>query len=159
MPREPSGCLWSLIRLLGFRPAAPDELPYRLREPFLSPAELTFYHALVAAAGDAAVVCAKVRVGDILMVKDRRANMGHANRIERKHVDFLLCDPRTMTPLCVVELDDSSHKRADRSERDTMLDEAYAVAGLNVLHITAKRSYHVVELATQLRPKLARATP
>ncbi|MCX5658702.1 MAG: DUF2726 domain-containing protein [Planctomycetota bacterium] len=156
MPADKPGCLLAFFRLLGFRPSAPDELPFRLQDEFLSPAELLFYRSLFVAVGDLAVICPKVRVGDILYVIDRKMNMGHANRIERKHVDFLLCDPEGMQPLGVVELDDSSHDREDRSARDQMLDEAYAAAGLAVLHVKARRSYKVDELATQLRPMLAR---
>ena len=30
---------------------------------------------------------------------------GHANRIDRKHVDFVLCEPTSMQPKLIIELD------------------------------------------------------
>jgi len=52
------------------------------------------------------------------------------NRIDRKHVDFLLCDPATMRPLLGVELDDASHQRRDREQRDRLMEQAFAAAEL-----------------------------
>ena len=45
------GCLFSILRIFGLRTdavadAPPESLPYRVRDDFLSPAELSFYHVL-----------------------------------------------------------------------------------------------------------------
>lgn len=149
------GCLFAIFRLLGLAPgssAGEEALPYRLRDDFLSPAELSFYRSLQQAVGERWVICPKVRVADILFVKDRRANMAHANRLSQKHADFVLCDPATMKPVAVVELDDESHARLDREARDEFLDRAYAAAGLPALHMAAKRGYTQADLAALLSP-------
>src|SRR5687768_13442484 len=41
-------------------------------------------------------------------------SQSHRNRIDRKHVDFLLCHSEMMKPLVGLELDDQSHGRPDR---------------------------------------------
>ena len=40
------------------------------------------------------------------------------NRIHAKHIDFVLCDPGNLQPILCIELDDPSHNRPDRIERD-----------------------------------------
>jgi hypothetical protein len=43
---------------------------------------------------------------------DYAQNRSWMNRIDRKHVDFLICDPGSMAPALAVELDDGSHATA-----------------------------------------------
>ena len=112
MDGEAQGCMGFIFKLFGIGgPSQPtteasqtEALPYRQRDNFLSPAELSFFHVLRQVAANHFHVCAKVRVSDLLYVVQRRSNMGHANRIDRKHVDFVLCNPKTMQPALVVEL-------------------------------------------------------
>ncbi|MBR3404955.1 MAG: DUF2726 domain-containing protein, partial [Firmicutes bacterium] len=57
------------------------------------------------------------------------------NRIKAKHTDFILVEPETLEVLAVVELDDPSHEREDRIERDEFVDHVYEAAGIPLLHI------------------------
>src|ERR1041384_4700228 len=95
-------------------------LPYQLREHFLSPAELNFYDVLREVVGSRATLRTKVRLSDLFLVKkdDPSRHRIYTNKIDRKHIDFLVCDSATMRPLVGIELDDKSHQRADRQERD-----------------------------------------
>jgi hypothetical protein len=101
-----------------------EELPYRVRDDFLSPAERSLYGVLFAAVGEWAGVCPKVSLDDLLYERsgDHGANVGYRNRIAYKHVDFLLCEPGSMRPVLGVELDDASHERAARQVRDEFVD-------------------------------------
>jgi len=49
-----------------------EELPYRVRDDFLSPGERQFFAELVSAVAGRAIVCPKVRLADILFTTDRR---------------------------------------------------------------------------------------
>src|SRR4051812_44743306 len=102
------------MRLFSPRAAEPDLLPYLVRDNFLSSAEISFYHVLRTVINDQAVICPKVRLADIFYVKGRNHGWGPQNRINQKHVDFLLCNPKSMKPMLGIELDDASHKRSDR---------------------------------------------
>jgi hypothetical protein len=53
-----------------------------------------------------------------------------------------------MKPRCGVELDDSSHARPDRQERDVFVDEVFEVAGLPLLRVPAKSAYSPAALLT-----------
>jgi very-short-patch-repair endonuclease len=154
---EKQGCLAAILHVLGLRPkpAEPEVLPYRLRDDFLSPAELNFYRVLQTAVGDWAVICPKVSLDDLFYAKsgDHRLNVAYQNKIARKHVDFLLCDSQSIRPLLGVELDDLSHRRATRQERDRLVEQVFAVAGLPLQRVPVRVSYNIRELAATLRQR------
>lgn len=147
---EPQGCLGAILSLFGINLDKPaqvgTELPYRQRDDFLSAAELSFYRVLAGAVGTRAAICCKVNLGDLFFVMNGEGKQGYRNKIDRKHVDFLLCDPLSMRPRCGVELDDSSHARQDRRERDELVDQVFAVSGLPLVRIQAKAAYSPASL-------------
>ena len=157
---EPMGCLLAVLRLFGLAPKSSvmRRLPYRLRDDFLSAAERSFYQALIRAVDSRGVVFAKVRLADVLFVAESQERTTHQNRINQKHIDFLICSPDTLKPLCAVELDDASHGRADRKERDAFVDSACAAAGLAILHIPAQYAYDVDALRQHVDRLLTAAT-
>jgi len=156
MTMEKPGCLPAFLRKLGLGRPAPEAAPYHVRDDFLSPAEVSFYHVLRLAVGDWAAVCPKVALGDLFFAQtgDHGQNRSWMNRIDRKHVDFLLCDPQTMRPLLGIELDDASHQRRDRQQRDRFVEEAFAAAKLPLARVAARAEYSPLELNATLRAQL-----
>ncbi|MBI5957525.1 MAG: DUF2726 domain-containing protein [Chloroflexi bacterium] len=136
--------------------ARSPEFPYHLRDNFLSPAELSFLGVLRTTVNGRAVICSKVGLGDLFWVKsdDQSRFRIYTNKIDRKHVDFLVCDVATMRPLVGIELDDKSHQREDRRERDEFVNKVFQAAGLPLIHIQAKRAYSTTELGAMLAPHL-----
>jgi hypothetical protein len=121
---------------------------YELRVLF-SPAERSFLGALETSLPDGVGLLAKVRLGDVFKPRKglspslrTRAN----NRLNQKHVDFLLVKTSDVSPLAGVELDDSSHQRDDRVTRDKFVDEVFAACKLPLIHVTAKSRYNTSEL-------------
>ena len=145
---EKSGCLGMLLKLFGIggQPMGNGPLSYRLRDEFLSAAEVSFYHVLRQVVGERVTVCAKVRLADVFFVERPNENAAARNRIAAKHVDFLLCDQATMRPLAGIELDDASHARADRQERDAFVEQVFAAAGLPLVRFPAQRAYTLAEV-------------
>lgn len=138
-----------------------EKPPYRLTQAFLSPAEISFYHILQQVLGKHVVICPKVSLGDLFYPQtgDRGANQTWRNKIDRKHVDFLLCNPKSMLPLMGIELDDASHEQVTRQERDHFVEEVFAVAGLPLFRQPVRHTYHVQELATVLSGQLGIMLP
>lgn len=130
------------------------ELPYRLRDDFLSPAEFSFYKVFNSIYGTQLIVQSKVRLADVFFVARPNENYTFFNRIAQKHLDFLICDSRTMKPILAVELDDSSHNRANRRERDEFLEEACQVAGLPLVRLPVQREYNTLEIEERMAPYL-----
>lgn len=155
---ERDGCLTTILRIIGInlpKPTSIESLPYRLRDDFLSPAERSFFGVLQLAVGSRAVVFSKVRVADLLYVSRGEGSLSYQNRISAKHVDFVLCDPGSLQPIAVIELDDASHGKADRIERDGFLDSAFIAAGLPLIRFSAQRQYDVKAVATRIDGSLS----
>ncbi len=122
-------------------------------ESLLTPAELKFYRTLKEVSEDL-VIFAKVRVADILNVDSKKAKGSYLkffNRIARKHVDFLLCDPDTLKPVVAIELDDRSHERSERVERDRFLDRAFKMANLPLIRVKVRAKYDKNEIKELIR--------
>ena len=104
--------------------------------------------------GTRLTIQSKVRLADVFFVARPNENAGFFNRITQKHLDFLVCDSVTMKPLFGIELDDSSHKRNDRQERDEFVENVCQVAGLPLLRVPVQREYNSREIAAQIAPFL-----
>jgi hypothetical protein len=157
------GCLTALLRLLGIKreakPTSADvPLPYRIRDDFLSPAEMSFYRVIMSIVGKRAIICPKVSLSDIFFVVRPNENLAYRGRIAQKHLDFLLCEPKSMRPIVGIELDDSSHTRSNRQARDEFVDKVFQTAGLPLMHIFVQSSYNTNELSAQLAQYLGSTT-
>jgi very-short-patch-repair endonuclease len=159
-----TGCLGAILGIFGFRfkDQQQDEpvtqFPYRLRDDFLSPAELSFFGVLEQSVSHRFSIHAKVRLADIVFVASDQDRQAYRNRINSKHIDFLLCDTTRQRPLLVIELDDSSHSRKDRHERDCFVDQVLQAAELPILHVKAAKAYSVAELTKQIDQLVASDT-
>jgi hypothetical protein len=146
-----------IVAFLSPKPEkAQEEFPYALRDDFLSPAEQSFYRVLKTVVGERFVICPKVALADLFFAKtgDFRQNRVALNRIDRKHVDFLLCEPKTMRPVVGIELDDKSHDRPERKERDAFVEGAFAAANLPIMRVPVQRGYTTAELNSLLSQHL-----
>ena len=128
------------------------EYPYHQVDEFISAAELNFFFNLKAVVGDSFQLFSKVRLGDLFYAKTGEfgKNRGYTNKINQKHVDFLLCDSKTLKPILGIELDDKSHQVAKRQERDDFIDHVFEAAKLPLMHISVQRSYSQSELKSKL---------
>src|SRR5690606_21741553 len=114
--------------------------PYVKAGPLLTPAERNFHKVLVNAIPPGHALTMKVRIGDVLNVKkglDKKRAMIMRAKIQQKHFDFVLCRTDDYTPVCCIELNDSSHKRRDRAARDEFVRGACAAAGMPLVEVPA----------------------
>jgi Protein of unknown function (DUF2726) len=127
-----------------------ERLPYRVRDNFLSEAEHSFYLVLRHTLDSEFTICPKVRLLDIFYITGNTYNHAPRNKIDRKHIDFLICKAQTMKPLLAIELDDSSHKRPDRVERDIFVNQIFEDARLPLLRIKTREAYNTGDLSKEL---------
>ena len=126
-----------------------DDYPYCKKQYILSPAEYSFYKALLLQLPDDRIVMAKMRLADIIDIekgleKSRRSSAW--NRIKSKHVDFVILDKKTCTVQSIIELDDTSHQKASAQKNDEFKNKACAAVGISLHRITAKRGYTTEDL-------------
>lgn len=139
-------------QLLGRREA----MPYDRRPSLMTRSEVHFYHVLVEAVGDDWTVFSKVRISDLLQVrKGTKKYLSWLNRINQKHVDFVICDPETLVPAAAIELDDPSHNRPDRIKRDVFVNEAFLCANLPLIRMPTQRDY----VSRQIRKQIDASIP
>lgn len=133
----------TLLRMYAGR----GRLPYDKRPRLVTKAELRFYKSLVKAVQDDWSIFVMVRIADILTVpKDTPKRRTWVNKILAKHIDFVLCDSSTLEPVVAIELDDRSHERKDRQERDEFVDHAFESAQLPLVRFPVRSSYRAREI-------------
>lgn len=147
-----------IAKILLQRLKAPAEYPYQKEPALFTPAEKAFFMVLNEAVGDTYYIMGKVRLADVIKVKSGLARpewQKAFNRIQSKHLDFVCCDPNDMSVRFAVELDDKSHDREDRQERDAFLDAAIEKAGIPLVRFAVKASYSVQEIKDAIQFKLS----
>jgi len=130
-----------LPEMNSIRPKEPDDrLPYRLREQFMSTPELALFNTLQTLVGRRYVICPKVGLNDIFYIVRPNENVHFFNKIFRKHVDFMLCEPVTFKPTIGVELVKPVSKNETR-ETDQFMEDLFLSAGLPLVHVPSSDRY------------------
>jgi len=117
-----------------------ERLPYRLRDQFLSTPELALLRVLQNMVQGHYVICPKVSLNDIFYIVRPNENVHFFNKIFRKHVDFLLCEPDTLKPAFGIELVKPIAKIETR-EADKFMQDLFLSAGLPLVHVPSNDHY------------------
>jgi len=131
-----------------------ESFPFITRGRLFSNAERAFYSVLEQAVGARYRVFGKVRVADLISIRrdiDGKKRQSSFYKIQGNHVDYVLCEPTDMSVVCVIELEDGSHRNAYRAERDQYLDNAFRAASLPLIRFNASHRYSKSELISRLR--------
>lgn len=125
---------------------------YKRRNWFLTKAEHEFYKALVQAVGNDYIIFAQVHLPTLLDEKVVGQNWKAAFRhVSQKSVDFVLCDKAYISPKLAIELDDKTHERPDRVERDIEVERILKGAGLPLLRIQNHGTFNPQELTREIK--------
>lgn len=148
-----------LVALKTKQASKEDGLGFERREYLFTPAERSFLGVLEQALDSQYKIFGKVRLGDIIkpakgLSPSKRTTA--SNRINQKHIDFVVCSATDLALLGVVELDDQTHGREDRSKRDEFVDLALAAAEIPVVHFSAKKGYTLPDVRAKLAELLGR---
>ncbi len=142
------------------KPDAPlkidNRLPYRLRGQLLSSSELALYRVLAKMVESRYVICPKVALNDVFYIIRPNENVHYFNKIFRKHVDFLLCDPHTMNPVFGVELVKPIAKGETRAA-DQFMEDLFLGAGIPLVHVPSAEHYEVSDLVNLIQLAIVKA--
>ncbi len=114
-------------------------------KPLLTDNELEFFNRL-ARALPRYYIFPQVALGAIMDVnsqlpaQQRRAIRA---RFDRKIADFIICEPRTLKVLAIIELDDRTHDPRRDRERDAITE----AAGIRTLRYSSREKPSVAEIA------------
>lgn len=117
--------------------------PYT-KKNIMTPSELKFYERLVSAFPNH-LLFSQVQLSRALVSPPGRENRKWNNRINRMSLDFVICDENS-NPVCVIELDDKTHLRAEAIKRDAKKDKALGAAGIPIVRIKVDAMPTVAQL-------------
>lgn len=112
-------------------------LPFRLRDDYLSPEQLSFLKLLLAAVGDIYIICPRVSLADIFSIIDEHRHRHLADSLRQKKIDLLLCDPHTMIPLAGLELAGKCNPMEKTRDQEVFIDDIFESAKLPLIRIYA----------------------
>ena len=135
----------------------PAPLPYFSKDRLLSKGELAFYRVLRQILPPSLSASMKVRLSDVIGCTGAGWRSGFGAKISQKHIDFVLVDAATTDIRLAIELDDRTHQRPDRRDRDTFVDRALATAGVPILRVPAAARYDPAALKGDVHAALRRA--
>lgn len=124
-----------------------------LRDSVMDEGMKRLFQALTEATRSDAIVLPKVRLSNFLQVKSTEC-LEEAIKMDRKCVDFMICQPESLKPLAVVQL---AREQASENSIDKFTTRALAQVGILVLQIRERNEYPVAGLRRQLIPKLLEA--
>lgn len=110
--------------------SAPDTV-YRKKRNYISPSEYSFLQTLRMVIGNRYVICTQVPLVSVI----EKRGAAFRNELFRV-VDFMIADSDSYEPLLLIELNDASHLRSDRAERDRKVAEICAAAQLPLITFT-----------------------
>ncbi len=129
---------------------------YNALPHFLTPSERVFYNLLGQAVGGEYRIFAQVHLDALLDEKVPGQNYKAARaHMSQKSVDFILCDKDELRIVLAIELDDSSHMRQDRIDRDVIVEEMLKGAGVPMLRFDGMGVISPDSIGQQIRQFLA----
>jgi len=123
----------------------------------LSSSEKAFLETLDALFGDNIRVFAKVRLADLLRITPHQKNeaaRAALAEIDATTVDFVLCNPKDLSIIGVIDLQDKLHSPDAGYLDDDSIDKAAATAQLPIVRLPAQLHYNKEEIAKILETGL-----
>lgn len=146
-------CIGLLVGGKAKSPSKEEELTFQSAGPLFTPAERSFLGVLDQTLDSRYRVFGKVRLSDLVKPGKGLSKGGRnsaSNKVNQKHVDFVVCSASDLSVVGVVELDDKSHEREDRAARDTFVDDALRGANIPIARLPAKKGYQIQEVEAKL---------
>ena len=117
----------------GFNPGN-----YQVRQTLMTSNERIFFEKLRRAIGDKYDIYPQVNLDKIFKIKylgGRSAFNAAKWAIDRRSIDFLITKRESQSPYIGIELDDSTHYREDRVNRDEKVNALFRENGIELMRV------------------------
>lgn len=115
------------------------KIPYN-KKYLLTKNEWKFYKAIKPIADKLGYcILAKIRMADLVEVEkslNKSEWQTYFNKINKKHIDFALCNPENLKIEILIELDDKTHENEARKTRDVFIEKVFNKTGYKLLRVT-----------------------
>ncbi|MEZ5387413.1 MAG: DUF2726 domain-containing protein [Prosthecobacter sp.] len=136
------------MKLIAPDPEVRIRMPYEYTaKALLTPTEARFHECLLQITDSRCRIQVKPRLADVFQHENVN---GAFQKISQKHVDFLICRNDDWMPMLGIEVDDDSHQRADRKERDQFVNNLFASTGVPLLRLPVRELDHLEKLVSEL---------
>jgi|GEM_PF-583966 len=130
---------------------SPRSFDLKRKQYLFTPSEKAFYNLLLEALDNTGItVFSQMRLTDLFLSPRGKDAQWMRNKLNQKHVDFVLVGWPDGTPLLVIELDGPSHDNATQQTRDTDKDAALASAKIPLLRVRTEEVLSALELKRRL---------
>lgn len=132
------------------RSGSGGERAYEGNARLFTPADCLLLGVLEQILGKDYRIIGKVRIADFIRPLKGLSQSGHTsalNRIISKHIDFAVCDPKTMQVLGVIQ------------HSDRLVDAALSSAGIPLVRLPAQRAYTPAEIRLRVSGLFATTNP
>ncbi|MBR0238906.1 MAG: DUF2726 domain-containing protein [Thermoguttaceae bacterium] len=129
---------------------------YKRKSCILTQTENDFYGQLCNAlyyAGLRVIVWPQVNVSSIIesVGSDSQQRMKAFNRICRKSIDYVIVNQKTRETILCIEMDDYTHNRNSRKERDDFINSIFSSVGIPLFRIIAEPNYNFNEIVSTVK--------
>ena len=119
--------------------------------------EMKFYNVLLEIAKELDyILFSQVSLYNIISIQDNLDYSTHTkyfNKIASKSIDFVLVDKKCRIKLCI-ELDDNSHKKKNRIERDNFINELFKELEIDLLRYPVYNVYYKDTLKRKIQESI-----
>lgn len=131
---------------------------YRPKRYLITLNELNFYTVLMEVAKELDLILfSQVSLYNILETKnnlDYSTKMKYFNKIASKSIDFVLVDKKDCRIKLCIELDDSTHNKKSRIERDKFINELFESLEINLLRYPSYNVYYKETLKKRIQENM-----
>ena len=144
-----------IILVIGFSGKKNKPVQYKSKL-LLTKHEFWFYNSLKKVTESFGLqILAKIRLADLvdpMPNADRKEWYRDFAKVQSKHIDFAVCD--NMKVILLIELDDKSHERTERQERDNFVNEVLSSAGYTLIRTYGETDAIKQALEEKMRSKI-----
>lgn len=145
------------VKLSAQSTATQLTFPFRRRQQLFTPVERNFLELLEKAVGHEFRVVCRVRLADIISVKQGTTKKNSQVALSKaigKQLDFVLCSKQTMDPVLAIDLVYQQGKEGYKLQRDWFVNGALDAAKVPHMRIKVKSGYSVAEVRESIELKL-----
>lgn len=116
---------------------------YKPKKYVISLTEKNFYTILLEIAKELdLILLTQVSLYNIIIPRETKYKNVAFNKIRSKSIDFVLVSKKDCRIRLCIELDDYTHNRKDRIERDTFINELFKSLNINLIRIKTSNYYN-----------------
>lgn len=123
---------------------------YIKKEYLLTQTELKFYKLLKNITDEMGlIICPQIPLYEIV----KNVELKDFNKIQSKSIDFVITEPNLKIKICI-ELDDYSHLREKRKERDNFVNKLFNDLDIKLIRMPVQNFYNLEELKNKIKESL-----